>query len=141
LITLKHFLRCNTKIYIWYSIFWNMNHIGGKKSFKCKILIFNRYIYFLIVCKQWTHTIDTLQHHSLSLTSSAVDHSTTSTPYVFCQSYLPFQENQNVILKKGPDCTCGIHVALSRTHLGMMNDINRRQILTDVLTKVNYFIL
>ena len=42
---------------------------------------------------------------------------------------------------KGPDCTCGIHVALSRTHLGMMNDINRRQILTDVLTKVNYFIL
>ena len=35
----------------------------------------------------------------------------------------------------GPDCTCGIHVALSRTHLGMMNDISRRQILTDVLTK------
>jgi hypothetical protein len=30
----------------------------------------------------WTHTIDTLQHHSLSLTSSALDHSTTSTPYV-----------------------------------------------------------
>ena len=28
----------------------------------------------------WTHTIDTLQHHSLSLTSSALDHSTTSTP-------------------------------------------------------------
>ena len=30
----------------------------------------------------WTHTIDTLQHHSLSLTSSALDHSTTSTPYI-----------------------------------------------------------
>ena len=29
----------------------------------------------------WTHTIDTLQHHSGSLTSSALDHSTTSTPY------------------------------------------------------------
>ena len=28
----------------------------------------------------WTHTIDTLQHHSFSLTSSALDHSTTSTP-------------------------------------------------------------
>jgi hypothetical protein len=28
----------------------------------------------------WTHTIDTLQHQSLSLTSSALDHSTTSTP-------------------------------------------------------------
>ena len=28
----------------------------------------------------WTHTIDTLQHHSLSLTSSALDHSTTFTP-------------------------------------------------------------
>ena len=28
----------------------------------------------------WTHTIVTLQHHSLSLTSSALDHSTTSTP-------------------------------------------------------------
>jgi hypothetical protein len=26
----------------------------------------------------------TLQHHSLSLTSSALDHSTTSTPYTFC---------------------------------------------------------
>ena len=33
----------------------------------------------------WTHTIDTLQHHSLSLTSSALDHSTTSTP---CSVYL-----------------------------------------------------
>ena len=31
----------------------------------------------------WTHTIDTLQHHSLSLTSSALDHSTTSTPYIY----------------------------------------------------------
>ena len=30
----------------------------------------------------WTHTIVTLQHHSLSLTSSALDHSTTSTPYI-----------------------------------------------------------
>ena len=28
----------------------------------------------------WTHTIDTLQHHSLSLTSSALCHSTSSTP-------------------------------------------------------------
>ena len=28
----------------------------------------------------WTHTIDTLQHHSHSLTSSALNHSTTSTP-------------------------------------------------------------
>jgi hypothetical protein len=27
----------------------------------------------------WTHTIDTVQHHSLSLTASALDHSTTST--------------------------------------------------------------
>ena len=31
----------------------------------------------------WTHTIDTLQHHSLSPTSSALDHSTTSTPYIY----------------------------------------------------------
>ena len=31
----------------------------------------------------WTHTIDTLQHQSLSLTSSALDHSTTSTPYIY----------------------------------------------------------
>jgi hypothetical protein len=31
----------------------------------------------------WTHTILTLQHHSLSLTSSALDHSTTSTPYIY----------------------------------------------------------
>jgi hypothetical protein len=31
----------------------------------------------------WTHTIDTLQHHSLSLTSSALDHSTTFTPYIY----------------------------------------------------------
>ena len=31
----------------------------------------------------WTHTIDTLQHHSLSLTSSALDLSTTSTPYIY----------------------------------------------------------
>jgi hypothetical protein len=30
----------------------------------------------------WTHTIDTLQHHSLSLTSSALDHATTSTLYI-----------------------------------------------------------
>jgi hypothetical protein len=30
----------------------------------------------------WTHTIDTLQHHSFSLTSSALLHSTTSTPYI-----------------------------------------------------------
>jgi hypothetical protein len=30
----------------------------------------------------WTHTIDTLQHHSLSFTSSALDHSTISTPYM-----------------------------------------------------------
>ena len=31
----------------------------------------------------WTHNIDTLQNHSLSLTSSALDHSTTSTPYIY----------------------------------------------------------
>jgi hypothetical protein len=30
-----------------------------------------------------THTIDTLQHHSLSITSSVLDHSTTSTPYIY----------------------------------------------------------
>jgi hypothetical protein len=37
----------------------------------------------------WTHTIDTLQHHSLSLTSSALDHSTTSTPlYIHVFHYL-----------------------------------------------------
>ena len=29
----------------------------------------------------WTHTIDALQYHSISLTSSALDHSTTSTPW------------------------------------------------------------
>jgi hypothetical protein len=29
----------------------------------------------------WTHTIDTLQHQSLSLKSNAIDHSTTSAPY------------------------------------------------------------
>jgi hypothetical protein len=29
----------------------------------------------------WTHTIDTLQHQSISLMSSALDHSTTSAPY------------------------------------------------------------
>jgi hypothetical protein len=37
----------------------------------------------------WTHTIDTLQHHSLSLTSSALDHSTTSTPYIYIALILP----------------------------------------------------
>jgi hypothetical protein len=31
----------------------------------------------------WTHTIDTLQHHSLSLTFSALNHSTTSIPYIY----------------------------------------------------------
>jgi hypothetical protein len=38
----------------------------------------------------WTHTIVTLQHHSLSLTSSALDHSTTYTPhiYIFTISYI-----------------------------------------------------
>ena len=36
----------------------------------------------------WTHTIVTLQHHSLSLTSSALDHSTTSTPvYIYIYIY------------------------------------------------------
>ena len=34
----------------------------------------------------WTHTIDTLQHHSLSLTSSALDHSTTSLSLVTLRS-------------------------------------------------------
>jgi hypothetical protein len=33
------------------------------------------------ILKIWTHTIDTLHHHSLSLTSSTLDHSTTSTPF------------------------------------------------------------
>jgi hypothetical protein len=32
-------------------------------------------------------TIETLQHHSLSLTSSALDHSTTSTPYIYVYIY------------------------------------------------------
>jgi hypothetical protein len=44
----------------------------------------------------WTHTIDTLQHHSLSLTSSALDHSTTSIyinnirPRLYCCRFLAF---------------------------------------------------
>ena len=54
---------------------------------------------------------------------------------------LSFRSSTSSKPSNGPDCTCGIHVALSRTHLGMMNDTSRRQILTDVLTKVNYFIL
>ena len=36
----------------------------------------------------WTHTIVTLQHHSLSLTSSALDHSTTSTIYTHTCIYI-----------------------------------------------------
>jgi hypothetical protein len=32
------------------------------------------------------HTIDTLQHHSLNFMSSALDHSTTSTPYIHIKS-------------------------------------------------------
>ena len=48
----------------------------------------------------WTHTIDTLQHHSLSLTSSALDHSTTSTPFkrscnIYC--FLTRQGNTSII--------------------------------------------
>ena len=38
----------------------------------------------------WTHTIDTLQHHSLGLTSSVLDHSTTSTPYIYISSLLRY---------------------------------------------------
>jgi hypothetical protein len=34
----------------------------------------------------WTHTIDALQHHPLRLTSSALGHSTTSTPYIYIKS-------------------------------------------------------
>jgi hypothetical protein len=36
----------------------------------------------------WTHTSVSLQHHLLSLTFSALDHSTTSTPYI--QMYIHF---------------------------------------------------
>ena len=36
----------------------------------------------------WTHTIDTLQYHSLSLTSSTLDHSTTSTPCIYIYIYI-----------------------------------------------------
>jgi hypothetical protein len=32
----------------------------------------------------WTHTIDTLQHQSFSLMSSALSHSTTSAIYIYC---------------------------------------------------------
>jgi hypothetical protein len=38
-------------------------------------------IFVLPIDGIWTHTIDTLQHQSLSLMSSALDHSTTSAPY------------------------------------------------------------
>ena len=31
----------------------------------------------------WTHTIDTLQHQSLNLMSSSLDHSTTSAPFIY----------------------------------------------------------
>jgi hypothetical protein len=34
----------------------------------------------------WTHTIDTLQHQSLSLMSSALDHSATSAIYIYIDS-------------------------------------------------------
>jgi hypothetical protein len=42
----------------------------------------------------WIHTIDTLQHQSLSRMSSALDHSTTSAPYKFnFQTYIIFSIN------------------------------------------------
>jgi hypothetical protein len=45
-----------------------------------------------------THTIDTLQHHSLSLTSSALDHSTTSTPYIYI--YVKYIYIKEIIKKR-----------------------------------------
>jgi hypothetical protein len=50
----------------------------------------------------WTHTIDTLQPHSLSLKSSALDHSTTSTIYI----YIHYLVNaRQVATLKIPDTT------------------------------------
>jgi hypothetical protein len=53
----------------------------------CGHLTFRKIWYCLIKTPSldgiWTHTIDTLQHHSLSLMSSALDHSNTSTPYIY----------------------------------------------------------
>jgi hypothetical protein len=64
----------NIYIYIYIYIYvWKLNQTVLELDFRAvKFLFFPRRI--------WTHTIDTLQHHSLSLTSSALDHSTTSTP-------------------------------------------------------------
>ena len=45
----------------------------------------------------WTHTIDTLQYHSLSLTSSTLDHSTTSTPCIYIYIYIQRLKNQSTI--------------------------------------------
>jgi hypothetical protein len=54
----------------------------------CQIIILSIYVpstHLSNLCSSldgiWTHTIDTLQNHSLSLTSSVLDHSTTSTPW------------------------------------------------------------
>ena len=46
----------------------------------------------------WTHTINTLQHHSLSLTSSALDHSTTSAPlkWSFNNRSVTFSRKENL---------------------------------------------
>ena len=43
----------------------------------------------------WTHTIDTLQHHSLSLTSSALDHILSL--YIYICMYHLFEWEKNVL--------------------------------------------
>ena len=47
----------------------------------------------------WTHTIDTLQHHSLNLTSSALDHSTTYVVGLPNNSYKPITNTAWVVAR------------------------------------------
>ena len=66
-------------IYVWYI------YINIRLKFKPNS-VRTRFLSSQFFCSSldgiWILTIDALQHHSLSLTSSALDHSTTSTPYI-----------------------------------------------------------
>lgn len=51
--------------------------------------------------------------------------------------YFLLFSNGNTKISSGLDCLCGIHTATSRTRFGMINDPDRKQIIIDVLRKVN----
>jgi hypothetical protein len=70
--------------------------------FNFQTYIYNTIFELLNFCSSldgiWTHTIDTLQHQSLSLMSSALDHSTTSAPlkWSFNDRSVTLSRNENL---------------------------------------------